>query len=292
MEGETNQGLNRISDTQLDRIRHNSDSSVRPPSPPPRPPRRRSTSNPPPEPFIGPLTPQSPPPEALPLGSSIKKAGMFKSIMKSLRSPAIETYTASLNQSKTLEKNDLIWVRPARNQYKELGLIGAAHNSAWLLITLVEQVGIELDEGSQWFFTTEGMVGVAKINLIKQQAWEHMPDITSNVADQARRDRILDMGHLHNICPTPKITMVKEGERVPAIEPEDVMRSSPTTRTTAREAAASRWRLDHPDRELSYGVQGCNGPIIIDTSEDPIDGQALPLPDSPAQKYFVIFLVF
>merc|ERR1740137_293898 len=77
--------------------------------------------------------------------------------------------------------------------------------------------------------------------------------------------------------------MVKQGERVPAIEPEGVMRNSPTVRTTARNAAASRWRLDHPERELIYGISGSNGPVIIDTSEDPIDHQTLPLPESPTQ---------
>jgi len=206
--------------------------------------------------------------------------------MKSWRSPAIETYTASLNQSKALAKGDLIWVRPARNQYKELNLKGAARNSAWLLINLVEQVGTEL---SQWYFSAEGMDGVSIINLLPSQAWEHMSDLTSNSADQARRDRIVDMAHLHNQCPTPKITMVKKGERVPVIEPEDVMRSSPTLRTTARNAAASKWRLDHPERELIYGISGPNGPVIIDTSEDPIDHQTLemhqtlPLPETPTQ---------
>ena len=80
-----------MDDIRQNKIRHRTSSGSRPSSPPPDPP------------------------ETLPLGSSVKKVNIFKTIMGSLKSPAIETYGAGLNQSKPLAGRDLIWVRPARN---------------------------------------------------------------------------------------------------------------------------------------------------------------------------------
>ena len=65
-----------MDDIRQDKIRHRTSSGSRPSSPPPNPP------------------------ETLPLGSSVKKGNIFKSIMSGLKSPAIETYGSALNQSK------------------------------------------------------------------------------------------------------------------------------------------------------------------------------------------------
>ena len=260
---EDKQDQTEMDDIRLDRIRRRTSSGSRPSSPPPHPP------------------------ETLPLGSSVKKVNIFKTIMGNLKSPAIETYSSSLNQSKPLAVGDLIWVRPARNQHNSLGLTGAAQNSVWLLITLVEQDGEESIDGSSWFFTMEGMTRVAKILLRKGEAWEQMPDMTSHEADQARRDRMSNMNHPHNILDNPRITLVKDGEDIPTVTRSEILNCSPSNRTNARAAAANRWRQEYPGRELIYGVQGMNGPIIIDSSDDPIEGHhhqhphLLPLPVSP-----------
>ena len=159
---------------QQSRIRHRTNSGPRPSSSPPDPP------------------------DAPPLDSSAKKLNIFKEIMNGFKSPAIETYSSALNQSKLPAEGDLIWLRPDRISHRNMELTGISRNSTWILVTLTRKDEEEFIDSSTWYFTLDGMKKVAKVNLRKSEAWEHLSDITCYEADQARRDRLVKNEHSHN----------------------------------------------------------------------------------------------
>ena len=203
------------------RIRHRTNSGPRPSSSPPDPP------------------------DALPLGSSVKKVNIFKGMMSGLKTPAIETYSSDLNQSKPPAGGDLIWLRPSRISHRSMELTGISQNSTWILVTLTRKDEEESIDSSTWFFTLEGMKKVAKVNLRKSEAWEHLSDMTSYEADQARRDRMANLEHPHNLIENPKITVSDEEVNPAATQPKII---TPSNRVNAKKAVTKQWNQEHPNR--------------------------------------------